>query len=141
MEGMLTPAHLERFSQAAIGLVAQRCADVQPLQPQQLPGFGLSLELLWACSSQRPLLSNSMRNTPHRRILKPAGGCGKPGTLFQQQRTAKAADTFPDLSQECGMAAATTQQQPMLWAQPSFSSHVPALPFHAGLSCMMGPWA
>ncbi len=64
MEGMLISAHLERFSQAAIGLVTQSCAHVQPLQPQQLTSFSLSLQLLWACSTQRPLLSNSPQYTP-----------------------------------------------------------------------------
>ena len=53
-EGTLTPAHLERFSQATIGLVAQCGAHIQPLQPQQFTSFGLPLELLWACSSQGP---------------------------------------------------------------------------------------
>lgn len=45
---MLTK-HLQGLSKASIGLIAQSCAHIQPLQPQQLPSLCLPLKQVMAC--------------------------------------------------------------------------------------------
>ena len=42
--------YLQGLSQASIGLVAQSCAHVEPLQPQQLTSLCLPLKPVMACT-------------------------------------------------------------------------------------------